>query len=140
MEEHVKEWVEKEVETHTKQLENWLMSKTAANTLLSLQGHTAAIGYKLVPVVATVVKPTTRPTILVPNSQMSDPIEDFTQSDAIDALAHTTQKPLGGGGGSLLHAQPGKCNAVQPPREGPSSHKSTPSYDDTPCQRHCKLC
>ena len=97
----VREWVCKEVEDRTKKLKDRLASETASEALTTLHEHAAAIGYKLVPVAATIHEPTGEPFSLVPDSQMTDPIEDFSQQDAIDALARTRSAAVGGAASSI---------------------------------------
>ena len=97
----IQEWVNVEVKTCTKKLQNRLESETANEALTTLHEHAAAIGYKLVPVAAKVLEPTGEPFSLVPDSQMTDPIEDFSQDDAIDALARTRTAAVGGAASSI---------------------------------------
>ena len=97
----IQQWVAEEVKTRTKALQNRLQSETASEAITTLHDHAAAIGYKLVPVAATIVEPTGEPFSLVPDSQMTDPIEDFSQPDAIDALARTRSAAVGGAASSI---------------------------------------
>ena len=91
----------KEVKARTKKLQNRLQSETANEALTTLHEHAAAIGYKLVPVAAKVHEPAGEPFSLVPDSQMTNPIDEFSQHDAIDALAHTRTATVGGTASSI---------------------------------------
>ena len=97
----IQHWVEDEVKARTKALQDRLTSATANEAITTLHEHAAAIGYKLVPVAATIVEPTGEPFSLVPDSQMTDPIESFSQPDAIDALASTRTAAIGGAAASI---------------------------------------
>ena len=97
----IQEWVNVEVKAHTKKLQDRLELETANEALTTLHEHAAAIGYKLVPVAAKVLEPTGEPFSLVLDSQMTDAIEDFSQSDAIDALARTHTAAVGGAASSI---------------------------------------
>ena len=97
----LQEWVESEVKSRTKKLQDRLASETASEALTTSHEHAAAIGYKLVPVAAKIHEPTGKPFLLVPDSQMTDLIEEFSQPDAIDAFASTRSAAVGGATSSI---------------------------------------
>ena len=118
----IQQWVAMEVKSRAKALQNRLNSETANEAITTLHEHAAAIGYKLVPVAATIVEPTGEPFSLVPDSQMTDPIESFSQPDAIDALASTRSAAIGGAAASIHNPAnqmvddlPSPADALQPP-------------------------
>ena len=130
---HLQTWVETEVQTRTKKLQDRLTSETASEALTTLHEHAAAIGYKLVPVAAKVHEPSGEPFSLVPDSQMTDPIEDFSQPDAIDALASTRAAAVGGAASSIHNPANQMVDdltpQVEPKPVAPTTHQ--PSGDDT---------
>lgn len=97
----LRKWADKEEESHAKKLGNRLTSETANVALQTLHEHASAMRYKLVPASATVSEPTGEPFSLVLDSQMTDPIEDPSQPDTIDALARTRSAAIGGAAASI---------------------------------------
>ena len=116
----IQAWVKEGVKTRTKNLQNCLESETANKALTTLHEHAAAIGYKLVPVAAKVLEPSGEPFSLVPDSQMTDPIEQFSQEDAIDALARTRIAAVGGTASSIHN--PANQMEDDPPSPVKSNH------------------
>ena len=124
----VQQWVAEEVKTRTKALQNRLQSETASEAITILHDHAAAIGYKLVPVAATIVEPSGEPFSLVPDSQMTDPIEDFSQPDAIDALARTRSAAVGGAASSIHNP----ANQMEDDPQSPTNDNATPKHRAQP--------
>ena len=119
---HIQQWVAEEVKSRTKALQNRLQSETASEAITTLHEHAAAIGYKLVPVAATIAEPTGEPYSLVPDSQMTDPIESFSQPDAIDVLAHTRSAAVGGAASSIHNP----ANQMVDDPQSPTSARPAP--------------
>ena len=138
----VQQWVADEVKTRTKALQNRLKSETASEAITTLHEHAAAIGYKLVPVAANVIEPTGEPYSLVPDSQMTDPIENFSQPNAIDALARTRTAAVGGAASSIHNPanqmeddlQPPTNTGRAPPAAQPTTTTNVPPPDPTDAQ------
>ena len=129
----LQEWIESEVKSRTKKLQGRLASETASEALTTLHEHAAAIGYKLVPVAAKVSEPTGKPFSLVSDSQMTDPIEEFSQPDAIDALASTRSAAIEGAASSMHNpANQMEDNLVlhTPPTASATTPHKTPDKDD----------
>ena len=126
----IQQWVTEEVKTCITALQERLQSQTANEAITTLHEHAAAIGYKLVPVAATIVDPTGEPYSLVPDSQMTDPIEDFSQPDAIDALARTCTAAVGGAASSIHNP----ANQMEDDPPSPTSAKKAAKTTTTPPQ------